>query len=161
MMQLKEAKFDQGMGLPATQLDSKMYMYVFQSGSTLVPKDVRRFPNLTKILVSARELDDAGYTCTFGSNLWKISKGALSIAREPKTSTLYVLHVSKFSNHVICVAEQPSVSLWHRRLGRLSKFGMQVLSHSGYISGLNFSDFSVCEHCLYGKQAMNSHSIVS
>ena len=38
---------------------------------------------------------------------------------------------------------------------------MQILSQFGYIPGLNFSNFLVCEHCLYGKQAINSHSIVS
>ena len=78
-----------------------------------------------------------------------------------KSSTLYVLHVSSFSKNVICIAKQPSVSLWHCWLGHMSKAGMQVLSHFGFILGLNFLDFSICEHCMYGKQASNSHSIVS
>ena len=43
----------------------------------------------------------------------------------------------------------------------MSKAGMQVLSWFGYILGLNFSYFSICEHCLYGKQAANLHSVVS
>ena len=107
---------------------------------------------LTKNLVSAGQLDDAGYTCTFGDCSQKISKGALQIAQGLKSSTLYVLHVSKFSNNVICIAKQPSVSLWHRWLGHLSKAGMQVLSWFGYIPGLNFSKFSICEHYMYGKQ---------
>ena len=38
---------------------------------------------------------------------------------------------------------------------------MQALSHFGYILVLDFSKFSMCEHCLYGKQALNSHSIVN
>ena len=38
---------------------------------------------------------------------------------------------------------------------------MQVLSWFGFIPGLNFLNFSVCEHFMYGKQASNSHSIVS
>ena len=87
--------------------------------------------------------------------------GALQIAQGLKSSTLYVLHVSNFSKNVICIAKQPSVSLWHRRLGHMSKAGMQVLSCFGFIPGLNFSDFSICEHCLYGKQTANSHSVVS
>ena len=43
----------------------------------------------------------------------------------------------------------------------MSKSRMQVLSYFGYILGLDFLDFSICEHYLYGKQAMNSHSTVS
>ena len=43
----------------------------------------------------------------------------------------------------------------------MSKARMQVLSWFGYILDLNFSDFLVCEHFLYGKQAVNSHSLVS
>ena len=85
----------------------------------------------------------------------------MQIARRVKTSTLYVLHVSKFRNNIICISKQPSVSLWYRWLGHMSKAGMQVLSCCGYILGLNFSYFSVCEHCLYGKQAANAHSIVN
>ena len=34
---------------------------------------------------------------------------------------------------------------------------MLVLSHFGYVPSLDFSGFSMCEHYLYGKQAMNSH----
>ena len=120
----------------------------FNNGSTFTLQDVIHVPLLTKNLVSAGQLDDVGYTCTFGDSLWKISKGALQTARGLKSSTLYVLHVSSFSKNVICIAEQPSVSLWHRWLGHMSKAGMQGLSRFGFIPGLNFSDFSICEHCL-------------
>ena len=43
----------------------------------------------------------------------------------------------------------------------MSKSEMQFLSCSGYILGLDYSNFSMCEHYLYGKKAMNSHSTVS
>ena len=43
----------------------------------------------------------------------------------------------------------------------MSKSGIQFLSRSGYILGLDFSKFSMCEHFLYGKQAINSPSTVS
>ena len=86
----------------------------FENGSTFTLHDVRHVPLLTKNLVNAGQLDDdARYTCTFADCSWKISKGALQIARGLKTSTLYVLHVSKFCNNVICIAKQPSVSFWH------------------------------------------------
>ena len=66
------------------------------------------------------QLDDGGYSCIFGDNAWKITKGSMVVARGSKSGTLYMLHVSNIKNHVICVTEQPSVSLWHRRLGHMS-----------------------------------------
>ena len=68
-----------------------------------------------------------------------------------------MLQVTTVKDHVICVAKQPSVSLWHRRLGHMSESGMKILSRLGYVPGFNFSDMSVCEHCLYGKQTMSPH----
>ena len=74
-----------------------------------------------------------------------------------KSGILYTLHVSKVKNHVINVIEQPSVSLWHRRLGHMSKKGMEILSHFGYLPGFLFHDFEFCEHCVYGKQTQTPH----
>ena len=38
-------------------------------------KDVRHVLTLTKNLVNSKQLDEASYTCTFGDDSWKISKG--------------------------------------------------------------------------------------
>ena len=46
-----------------------------------------------------------------------------------KFGTLYTLHVSGVSHHVINVVEQPSVELWHKILGHMSQKGMKILSH--------------------------------
>ena len=39
----------------------------------------------------------------------------------------------------------------------MSQSGMKVLSHFGYVPSFNFFDFSICEHCLYGKQTQSPH----
>ena len=39
----------------------------------------------------------------------------------------------------------------------MSQNGMKVLSRFGYVLGFNFSDFSICEHCLSGKQTLSPH----
>ena len=85
----------------------------FQNGSSFLLKNVRHVPSLTKSLISTGQLDDVGYTCVFGDSAWKISKGSLVVARGVKSSTLYMLHVSSVKDHVICVTEQPNISLWH------------------------------------------------
>ena len=74
---------------------------------------MRNVPKIIKSLIDSRQLDDAGYTCVFGDNSWKITKGSLVVARESKFGTLYMLYVTTVKDHVICVAKQPSVSLWH------------------------------------------------
>ena len=39
----------------------------------------------------------------------------------------------------------------------MSQSGMKVLSHFDYFLGFNFSDFSICEHCFFGKQTQSQH----
>jgi hypothetical protein len=53
----------------------------------------------------------------------------------------------------------PVSSLWHGRLGHLSKASIMHLSKSGYIPKLSFSDHQFCEHCQYGKQVTARHLI--
>ena len=49
----------------------------FQSGATFLLKDICHVLDLTKSLISTGQLDDEGYTCIYGNNSWKISKGSL------------------------------------------------------------------------------------
>ena len=131
----------------------------FQNGASLVLKNVRHVPTIKKSLINTGRLDNAGYVTVFGNSSWKISKGSLTVTTSIKSRSLYTLHVSKVKNHVINVIEQPSVSLWHRRLGHMSKKGMEILSRSGYLPGFSFHDFEFCEHCVYGKQTQTSHKL--
>ena len=39
----------------------------------------------------------------------------------------------------------------------MSLKGMEMLSRLGYLPVLNFLDFFVCEHCIYGKHAHSTH----
>ena len=39
----------------------------------------------------------------------------------------------------------------------MSLKGMEMLSHLGYLLVLNFSNFSICEHCIYGKHVCSTH----
>lgn len=125
----------------------------FKQGSIFTLKNIRHVPNLTKSLISSGQLDDGGYTTTFGDNSWKITKGYLVtvVAHGTKSGTLYMLHVSTtVKDNVICVTEQPSVSLWHHQLRHMSQTAMKELSRSGYLPNFNFSYFSIFEHYLYG-----------
>ena len=102
-------------------------------------------------------MHDVGYTCVFGDNSWKIIKVSLVVARGSKFGTLYMLHVDSMKDHVICVAKQLSLCLWHFQLKHMSISRMKCLSCLGYVLGFNFSDMSVCKNCLYGRQIILSH----
>ena len=138
MMPKEQAKFDLANDYACKIMGVGDVKLKFQHGSTFILKNVRHGPKLTKSLINSGQLDDAGYTCVFGDNSWKVTKGSLVVARGSKSSTLYMLHVTTVKDHVLCVGEQPSVSLWHRQLGHMSKFGTKTLSHLGYVHGLKF-----------------------
>jgi hypothetical protein len=52
----------------------------------------------------------------------------------------------------VFVVDIPVSTLWHERLGHLSKTGITYLSKASYIPKLSFSDHQFCDHCQYGKQ---------
>ncbi|MCO5579570.1 hypothetical protein L7F22_033427 [Adiantum nelumboides] len=123
------------------------------NGTQFMLKDVRHVPKLSKSLVSTGQLDDLGYTKVFKNGSWLIRKANLVILKGQKSGTLYPLYVSLVKENGIYVAEtMPSTELWHSRLGHISQKGMKTLQRFGYLPVLNYSDFSLCEHCIYGKQ---------
>ena len=77
-----------------------------------------------------------------------------------KFGTLYMLHVFAIHNCVIFTTNHPCVYLWHCQSRNISYFFIKSLSF-GYIQGFNFLDFSVCKHCLYGKQPQTSHTNIN
>jgi transposase InsO family protein len=71
---------------------------------------------------------------------------------------LYPLYVTLREGDVFVVDILVS-SLWHGRLGHLSKTGITYLSKACYIPKPSFSDHQFCEHCQYGKQVAAPHPI--
>ena len=63
---------------------------------------VRHVPGLRRNLISVGQLDEEGYCTTFSGHEWKITKGALVVARGKKTGTLYV--TSNLEN-IVAVAD--------------------------------------------------------
>ncbi|KAI5083625.1 hypothetical protein GOP47_0003368, partial [Adiantum capillus-veneris] len=61
-------------------------------------------------------------------NKSSVSKGSMTVAHGVKSGGIYMIYVSNVSKNVINVTEQPNASLWHSRLGHMSKKGMEILS---------------------------------
>ncbi|KAL4335653.1 hypothetical protein GQ457_07G001670 [Hibiscus cannabinus] len=48
--------------------------------------------------------------------------------------------------------KENSASLWHKRLGHISKGRIERLVSNGILESLDFTDFNVCVECIKGKQ---------
>ena len=111
---------------------------------------VRHVPGLRRNLVSVGQLDEEGYCTTFSGHEWKITKGALVIARGKKTGTLYV--TSNLENIVAVADADGKSNLWHQKLGHMSEKGMKTLLSKGKFPDLKNVDVGLCEDCIFGKQ---------
>ena len=63
-------------------------------GSTVVLHNVRHVPELSRPLISARQLDEDSIRAGFSSRGWTLHKGNLMLARGPKVHYLYPLYVT-------------------------------------------------------------------
>ena len=111
---------------------------------------VRHVPGLRRNLISVGQFDGEGYCTTFSGHEWKITKGALVIARGKKTGTLYV--TSNLENIVAVADADGKSNLWHQRLGNMSEKGMKTLLSIGKLPDLKNVDVGLCEDCIFGKQ---------
>ena len=85
----------------------------------------------------------------FVGGTWKVIKGVRVLAYGKKTGTLYM---TSSPRDTIAVAEvSTDTSLWHRRLGHMSKKGMKMLLSRGKLPKLKSIDFDMCESCILGK----------
>ena len=88
---------------------------------------------------------------TFTDKAWKVTKGALVIAKGEKVGTLYLCN--GISNSVNALTSKGAdATLWHHRLGHMSEKGMQILHSRNLFPGLKHVGLKLCENCVYGKQ---------
>ncbi|BBH07646.1 Toll-Interleukin-Resistance domain family protein [Prunus dulcis] len=113
-------------------------------------KDVRHIPDLRKNLISVGQLASEGYTTIFHGDDWKISKGAMMVARGKKSGTLYMTAGARCSIAIAAGNEYPN--MWHQRLGHMSEKGMKIMHSKGKLPGLESVEIDMCEDCIYGKQ---------
>ena len=109
---------------------------------------VRHVLGLMRNLISAGQLNDEGHNVVFNNGGWKVTKGAMVVARGKKTGTLYVNSSCRI---IITIADNSMTSdLWHYRLGHMSEKGIRMLHYDGKLHGLKEADHSLCERCVFG-----------
>jgi len=114
-------------------------------------KELRHVPDLKKNMISIGQLGGEGCVTTFTDKTWKVTKGALVIAKGEKVGTLYLCDgISNYVNALTSTRED--MTLWHHRLGHMSEKGMQILHSRNLFPGLKHVDLEFCDNCVYGKQ---------
>ncbi|KAL2232508.1 UNVERIFIED_CONTAM: Retrovirus-related Pol polyprotein from transposon TNT 1-94, partial [Sesamum indicum] len=96
------------------------------------------------------QLDSDGFHTTFGDAKWKISRGAMTLARGLKSGTLYMAGGS--SSNIPFAGTVSQANLWHNCLGHMSEKGMNVLKLKGRLPELKSVEVGHCEHCVFRKQ---------
>ena len=99
-------------------------------GCILVLKDVRHVPDLRMNLISGIALDQDGYENYFANKKWRLTKGALVIAKGVARGTLYRTNAEICQGELNADHEENSADLWHKRMGHMSEKGLQILSKS-------------------------------
>ncbi|KAB5537804.1 hypothetical protein DKX38_015337 [Salix brachista] len=95
---------------------------------------VRHIPELKKNLISVGQLDDCGFSVVFSNGTWRVTKGALVLAKGKKTGTLYTTTGS--GNTIFATVAENIADLWHFRLGHMSQKGMKQLQSKGKLPEL-------------------------
>jgi ATP-binding cassette subfamily B (MDR/TAP) protein 1 len=120
------------------------------NGSVWKFNNVRHVPDLRKNLISIGQLTSDGYVMTFTGDKWKISIGAMTIARGTKNETLYT---TTDGCGLAAVAEgKEDPNLWHQRFGHMSSQGLKCMQSRGKLPGLKSVEVDFCESCILGKQ---------
>jgi hypothetical protein len=127
-------------------------------GYTMTLKDVRHVPDLWLNLISRTALDRQGFDSYFGSGTWKLTKGAMTVARGSICCSLYKTQVKICTDNLNTVEDEASPNLWHKRLGHMGEKGLFTLAKKALIKVSKGIPLNPCDHCLFGKQHRVSFS---
>ncbi|XP_047268802.1 uncharacterized protein LOC107871373 isoform X1 [Capsicum annuum] len=121
-------------------------------GCTLVLKDVRHVPELQLNLIYGIALDRDRNENYFANKKWKLTNGALVIAKGVARGTLYRTNAEIYRDELNAVREEISVDLWHKRIGHMSEKGLEILAKKSLISFSKGTTAKSCDYYLFSKQ---------
>ncbi|KAL2622484.1 hypothetical protein R1flu_002689 [Riccia fluitans] len=122
--------------------------------------DVHFIPDMCKNLISLGMLVKKGYKFNVERNVLCVMAGDKVILRGRHRRNLYGLEGSTICSEAHVTASQEEMALlWHRRLGHMSKKGMEVLRKQDLLSSFKSSKLEFCEHCVFGKHKRSAFSV--
>ncbi|KAL5569428.1 hypothetical protein UlMin_026003 [Ulmus minor] len=138
------------------------FRLLLKSGYFLDLIDTFVVPSFRRNLISVSVLAKSGYCCSFGNNTFTLSinSNAVGTGLLNVYDNLYLLETVPSYNETLHVESRGtkrklnkdnSASLWHKRLGHISKSRVERLVSDGILESLDFSDFDICVECIKGK----------
>jgi hypothetical protein len=117
-------------------------------------------PSIRRNLISISVLDKSGFSCSFRNNKVSLSYDSNVVGYGFLNDNLYMLDIECPYNNIMQIESHGtkrklnnnSATLWHKRLGHISKQRIQRLMSEGILESLDLSDFQVCIDCIKGKQ---------
>ena len=120
-------------------------------------------PSFRRNLISISALDKFGYSCSFGNGKFSLFQNSNMVGTGSLLGcdNLYVLDTIASFNESLHVSVrgvkrkltgENSASLWHKRLGHISKGRIERLVSTEILHPLDFTDFETCVNCIKGKQ---------
>ena len=85
---------------------------------------MRHVLDLRMNMISGIALDQDGYENCFANKKWRLTKGALVIAKRVASGTLYRINVEICQGELNVAHEESFADLWHKRMGHMSEKGL-------------------------------------
>ncbi|KAK9672848.1 hypothetical protein RND81_12G129000 [Saponaria officinalis] len=141
----------------------KTFRLLLRTGLYLDLEDTFVVPSFRRNLISVSHLDKSGYSCLFENKRFILSLNSNIVGTGSLCGfdNLYMLdNVSSYSENLHVETrgtkhkfnKENSASLWHKRLGHVSKERIQRLVSNGILDSVDFTDTDVCISCIKGKQ---------
>jgi len=117
-------------------------------------------PSFRRNLISISSLDKFGFSCSFGNNKISLYQNLNLIGFGSLIDNLYMLDVNCSYNEILQANSRGTkkklkenlATLWHKRLGHISKQRIQRLVSNEILEPLDLSDFEVYVECIKGKR---------
>ena len=114
-------------------------------------------------MVSISVLDKFSYSCSFGNNKFSLFHNSNLVVTSSLSyvDNLYMLDTVASYHDTLQLStrgvkrkltNENFSSLWHKRLGHISKRRIEMLVLDGILDSLDFADFEICTNCIKGKQ---------
>ena len=108
---------------PLDIIGKRKVLIKLTNGNQWFLKDVKHVSGLKKNLISIGQLGSKGCVSTFIDKTWKVTKGALVVAKVEKVGTLYLCK-GNIDSSIALFSTGTYTTLWHHRLGHMSEKGM-------------------------------------
>jgi len=129
---------------------------VLDSGFELVLKNTFYVPSFRRNFISISLLDKLGFSFTFDSRKISMVLNTQVIGYGILVDGLYKLSLNNLASSFVVEnnvakrskVEEKSFSLWHKRLGHISRERVERLTKANILPSLDFNDLGTCVDCI-------------